>query len=454
MSFCILHYFFKFIIFICRNQGSRDLNFNLNPIMPTIKPVQATEREQFMDVLRGFAIFGIFIANLYGFTWYEFVTPESHSAWLLPHWDSKMFFLHHLFVEGKFYSIFSFLFGWGVAIQLYRAEEKGLQTTYYIRRRLFFMLLLGAIHLLLWPGDIVFLYAMLGFLLLFFRRFSNKALIWLSVLFVLSPIILYALKMHFRVLNYPSEVMFRTGGMLDAKIIHVNSDESFRAYIRNAGWLDILKADIPGFFYRYGDLFFQSRFPKVLGLMLLGLAAGRSNFYKRRAAFKKTLLFIAIAGIAWGFPANFMLARSMQEGGGSYYGYAPAGLYRTIYYAIGVAPLAAAYIALFMLAYDSYIGKKIGNLFSPVGKMAFTNYIMQTLIGNFVFLHAGLGYMEKVGPVYYTLFGMIVFVCQVIFSRVWLRYFNYGPLEWLWRSATYHKWQPLVKNKDHLDINP
>ena len=77
--------------------------------------------------------------------------------------------------------------------------------------------------------------------------------------------------------------------------------------------------------------------------------------------------------------------------------------------------------------------------------MAFSNYILQSLVGNFVFLGAGLGYMGKVGPVYYSIFGIFVFMLQVIGSTLWLRYFNFGPVEWLWRSATYRQWQPMKK---------
>ena len=77
--------------------------------------------------------------------------------------------------------------------------------------------------------------------------------------------------------------------------------------------------------------------------------------------------------------------------------------------------------------------------------MAFSNYVMQSLIGNFVFFSAGLNYMWKIGPVYYTLFGCIIFILQVIFSTIWLKFFNYGPVEWLWRSATYRKWQVMRK---------
>jgi uncharacterized protein len=83
--------------------------------------------------------------------------------------------------------------------------------------------------------------------------------------------------------------------------------------------------------------------------------------------------------------------------------------------------------------------------------MAFSNYVFQSLAGNFVFLGAGLGFMGQVGPVYFTLFGICFFIIQVILSTIWLKYFNYGPIEWVWRSATYKKWQPMRKNKNAED---
>jgi uncharacterized protein len=123
------------------------------------------------------------------------------------------------------------------------------------------------------------------------------------------------------------------------------------------------------------------------------------------------------------------------------------GLYQTIAYAIGVVPLALAYVGLFMLSFQTLAGKKILSVLAPVGKMAFSNYIMQSLTGNFVFLGPGLGYSGQVGPVYYTLFGIAVFIIQIILSTIWLKYFNYGPVEWLWRSATYKKWQAFRKTE-------
>ena len=415
--------------------------------MQSLSPVKSNEREIFMDVLRGFAILGIFIANLNAFTWYDFVDPAATGNFLLPKWDGKMLFLHHMFVEGKFYSIFSFLFGWGISLQLLRSEAQGITGISTIKRRLVIMLFLGAFHLLLWPGDIVFFYALLGFILLPLRRFSNKTLIITGIVLILSPILLYWLKMNFPLLNKPSDILFGIGGWADEKLNGIKSEADFRNMVRTGSWFTILKGDLSGFFFRYGDLFFISRIPKVLGMMLIGLVVGRSNFYKNILQHKKLLYGIIIFGLIVSIPANYMLAKYMMMNDGSYNELKPNGLYRTIAYAFGVAPLAAVYISLFMLAFQTGPGKRILPVFAPVGKMAFTNYLTHTLIGNFVFYNAGLGYMEKAGPVYYTLFALIIFVIQIIYSTIWLNNFNYGPVEWLWRSATYKQWQPFRKIK-------
>ena len=412
--------------------------------MQALAPVKANEREIFMDVLRGFAILGIFIANLNGFSWYREGLP-ANSPYLLPQADRSMSFLHHLFIEGKFYSIFSLLFGWGIALQFKRAAANGINALPTVRRRLFFMLLLGAVHLLIWPGDIVFFYGLLAFLLLPLRKFSNKVLLITGAVLILSPILLYWLKMTWPVLNYPSKFLIDTGIKVDGAIMNIKSEEEFLNVMKTGNWLDQLKMNISGFFFRYQYLIFVSRVPKVLGMFLIGYVIGRSDFYKNIEQHRKLVYTIIVAGLLIGLPANFFLAKQMQDHMRDYFELKMNGWYQTIAYALGVVPLALAYVGIFMLFFKTTTGKKIMSLVAPAGKMAFSNYIMQSLIGNFVFLGAGLGYMWKVGPVYYTIFGTLVFIGQVIISTVWLKYFNYGPVEWIWRSATYKKWQPLLK---------
>jgi uncharacterized protein len=257
--------------------------------------------------------------------------------------------------------------------------------------------------------------------------------------------------MSFPVLNFPVQKLYETGQWAD---VHLNprlkdakSQAEFVTLMKDSTWWDVLKGNMAGFFYRYGYLFFVSRVPKVLGMFLIGYVVGRSDFYKNIVQHKKILYRVIGIGLVIGLPANYFLAHYMAEFEGDYYNLKTNGLYETIVYALGVAPLALAYVSLFMLSFKTVAGKKILSVLAPVGKMAFSNYIMQSLTGNFVFLGAGLGYMGQVGPVYYTLFGCGFFCIQIIISTIWLRYFNYGPVEWLWRSATYKQWQRLKKQK-------
>ena len=415
--------------------------------MTLLSPVQVKEREVFMDVLRGFAILGIFIANLgTGFSWYR-GDPSVTGPYLVPAWDHKMSFLHHMLIEGKFYSIFSLLFGWGIALQIKRGIASGTDALPTVKRRLLFMLLLGFIHLLIWPGDIVFFYALVGFLLLPLRKFSNKALLITGGLLILSPIFLYGLKMLFPVLTFPSDKLNEAGMMVSGVMMDIRSEEEFMNKMHNGNWWDVFGANTGGIFFRYSYLFFVSRISKVLGMFLIGYVIGRTDFYKNIHQHKKLVYWVIAGGLIIGLPANYLLAHYMSTAMNDYFMLKEKGMYQTIVYAIGVAPLALAYTGLFMLAFKTHAGNKLLSFLAPAGKMAFSNYMMQSLIGNFVFLGAGLGYMGKVGPVYYTLFGIIVFILQVIFSTIWLKFFNYGPVEWVWRSATYKKWQPMIKAK-------
>ncbi|RYY57283.1 MAG: DUF418 domain-containing protein [Chitinophagaceae bacterium] len=417
--------------------------------MQQLAPTATQEREQFMDVLRGFAILGIFIANLAGFSWYF---PESgiSSPWLLPGPDRTMSFLHQMFIEGKFYSIFSLLFGWGIALQVKRGAARGIDAVPVVKRRLRWMLLLGAVHLLIWSGDIVFLYALLGFLLLALRKLSDRAMLTTGAILILLPIVLYAAKLHWPILAAPSGLMFQTGSEVLAKTngVVVMSDSEIAAYLAKASWWEVLKTNLAGFFYRYGYLFFVSRIPKVLGVFLIGYALGRSGFYNRIGENKESVYRIMGAGFLIGLPANYILARYMSYHGGDYFQLTPNGFYQTIAYAFGVVPLAIAYTGTLMLLYRN--AGKLLSVLAPVGKMAFSNYLMQSLIGSVVFLGAGLGFIGKVGPVCYTIFGVCVFIVQILLSHLWLRYFNYGPVEYLWRSATYRQWQPMRKMTNSL----
>ncbi len=408
-----------------------------------IAPIQNKDREVFMDVLRGFAIFGILIANLTagGLGWGP--NKVEVSPFLLPELDKQLDFWYTIFIDGKFYSIFSLLFGWGIALQIQRGINKGGDSIPIIRRRLMFMLLLGFVHILIWTGDIVLFYAMLGFLLLPFRRFSDKTLLITGAVLILMPIVLYAAKLQWPVLNVPAEILNTIGTSVIQKITGQSNTADFGSLWASTNWWDILKANIGGIFQRFSYLFFVSRIPKVFGMFLIGFVLGRSNFYKNITQNRKVVYWIIGLGVLIGLPANYFLAYYTQYFGADYYALKRNGLYQTIAYALGVAPFALAYVGTFMLCFQTSFGKKWMSVIAPVGKMAFSNYMTHSLVCQFVFLAAGLNYGGLVGTAGLTLFGIGLFSCQILISTLWLRYFNYGPLEWLWRSLTYWKLQPM-----------
>ncbi len=410
--------------------------------MQAILPVQNADREKIMDVLRGFALLGIFIANLHHFSFYNSknVTGPFHYSF-----DDIVEFFQGVLIEGKFYSIFSLLFGWGVSQQLYRAEKKGINALPTVRRRLGWMLLLGLMHLfILWTGDIVAFYAMLGFALLLFRKMSDKNLVICGVIFFLLPILLYALKMNFMWMNAPAGIVFETGVTIEKNLMGNSETGRLTGLEKTASWLLIWKQNIAGFFFRYGYLFFVSRIWKVLGVFLIGFMLGRNDNFKKITANKKILTYIILFGFLVALPANLLMSYYMGFED-DYWDLKMNGFYQTVFYAIGVAPLAFAYAAAIILWFRTKTGYKVLSLLQPVGKMAFSNYILQTLVAIIVFYGVGLAKGGQLGPTAWTIFAIAIYMCQIFISYVWLSYFNFGPVEWIWRSLTYKKWQPMKK---------
>ncbi len=412
--------------------------------MQTILPVQISEREKIMDVLRGFAILGIFIANLHHLSLFNSkqITGPFHYSF-----DHIVEYFQGVLVEGKFYSIFSLLFGWGISLQIYRAKNKGIDAISTVRRRLGWMLALGLMHIfILWPGDIVAFYAMLGFALLLFRKMSDKSLLIWGVIFFLLPILLYALKMNIIWMNAPAGIVFETGSMIEKKLLGTAKIGPISGLDATASWILIWKHNIAGFFYRYGYLFFVSRIWKVLGVFLIGFMLGRNDNFKKILQNKKILIYIILFGAIVALPANFLMAYYMGFED-DYWDLKMNGFYYTVFYAIGVAPLALAYASGIVLWFQTKTGFKILSLLQPVGKMAFSNYILQSLVGITVFYGVGLAKGGQLGATAWTIFAVGIFTFQIFISYVWLSYFNYGPLEWIWRSLTYKKWQPMKKIK-------
>src|SRR5215204_1313054 len=402
----------------------------------TALPVLQTERAGILDSLRGFAILGIFLDNIFGFTGYGFFTQPMREA--LPTWpaDGILGLCELAFVKGKFYSLFSLLFGIGFSIILIRNEQKGINPLKIFYRRLVILLLIGAGHLvLLWEGDILMLYALIGMLLPLFRKFSDKALLIWAAALILSPILIDTVKILLHV---------KTGDFIEAIAKRIDTsngvptDNSYAQYLykEGSGWKEWRNWQRSGFFWRYSDLIESNRIPKVLGMFLLGFYAGRKMIYLQLENYVPLLKKLRKWGFIIGLPASIALAYfEIDEKNIPH----PLGLIETALYAISVVPLSLAFVSSICLQWIKKKGNTKWKLLAPVGRMALTNYLMQTIIGITLFYGVGLGFGGNIGPCVFFPIAFGIYILQIIYSNLWFKYFNYGPMEWIWRQLTYWK---------------
>ena len=405
-------------------------------------PVLQNERADILDVLRGFALLGVLLDNIFGFTGWGFFTQsmrESLSTWPA---DGIVALSEFTFIKGKFYSLFSLLFGIGFSIILIRNEQRGIDPLKIFYRRLFILLLIGAGHLfLLWEGDILMLYALIGMLLPLFRKCSDKALLTWAAALILSPILIDIVKVLLHV---------KTGDFIEAIAKRIDTsngvptDDSYAQYLfkEGSGWKEWRNWQRSGFFWRYSDLIESNRIPKVLGMFLLGFYAGRKMIYadleNHVSLFKKLRFWGFVIGIPSAVTCTYfgIFQKSIPN---------PLGLGNTFFYAFSVVPLCLAYTSVICLHWIKRKGNSKLKVLAPVGRMALTNYLMQTIIGITLYYGVGLGFGGNIGPAVFIPIGLGVYTLQIIYSNLWFKYFNYGPMEWIWRQLTYWKRLPLRK---------
>ena len=412
-------------------------------------PVSFNERADILDVLRGFALLGVLLDNLFGFTGWGFLSQEMREA--LPTWsaDGPLALLERTFIHGKFYSLFSLLFGIGFSIILIRNEQKGINPLKIFYRRLFILLLIGAVHLFfIWEGDILFLYALIGLFLPLFRKCSDKALLVWAAALILSPVLIDVIKVIFNfrtgefLMTIAQEIDKKNGIPLDG------GEASQYLYKEASGFREWRNWMEPGFFYRYSDLIESNRIPKVLGMFLFGFYAGRKLIYlhleNHISLFKKLRLW----GFAVGIPAAIactwfaIFARQHMKSELALLG-------DTFFYALSVVPLSLAYASVICLHWIKKEGNTRLRVLVPMGRMALTNYLMQSILGIIIYYNLGFGLGGDIGPAFYLPIGLAVYAFQVLYSNFWFKYFNYGPLEWIWRMLTYGKRLKILKTKNY-----
>lgn len=388
----------------------------------------ASERIDLLDALRGLAIFGILLANIVDWSGWGSLTDPQKLGLAGEVGERWYDFLLAMLVEGKFYTIFSFLFGLGFALQLSRLEKRGANGLAIFRRRLAILLAIGILHMvLIWSGDILALYAALGFLLPSMRHWSDRRLLVGAVVLILLPIP-GGITMHLLGIP-PGFGLFALGNRLFVALGgELGKEAMWRA---REDWGALFAWNFPGPLFRIGSFFASWRIPKVLAIMMLGLWAGRRLIAGTLLEDRMLLKRVAIAGFLIGLPVNFAFA---ANGGLDQEEFKPA-LIAFILYATGVVPLGLAYAASFALAWPK--ARAVLGIFAPPGRMALTNYLMHSVLCIIIFYGIGFGLFGKLNPLEICGVALVIFTGQIILSRLWLSTFAQGPVEGLWRRLTY-----------------
>lgn len=392
-----------------------------------------------IDVLRGFALFGILYAHM--IFWYSGgPLPEKiYQAYLdIP--NGIAIGLHMLFFSSKFFSLFSFLFGLSFYIQIKSLVAKHDNAALRFAWRLLILGIIGLIHHAFWRADILTIYVPLGLLLLFARNLSNKATLVLAVLFILN--------IPTKIIEIVSIIAQGTPEFIPSNFVE-NGAKYFIA-INQGSFAEVVTHNMYAMKEKIEFLISSGRFFITFGFFLLGMLAGRLQWFDDieksqpffKNVWKKSGLFIivvAVVGIAFGITANALAVDFKNAPWARWFGGSLADAFNasvTVFY--------IASIALLMLKPKWHA--RLAPL-SHIGKMALTSYLSQSLFGVILFFHFGLGLFFITSPAMNAVLCCVVFGVQIVFCKLWLQHFNYGPIEWLWRSATYLKWQKLAKKE-------
>ncbi|MCI4569382.1 DUF418 domain-containing protein [Lysobacter sp. CFH 32150] len=403
-----------------------------------LAPISARERIEVMDVLRGFALLGILLMNIEAFVGPVFealggVNPRFQGAdrWV----DTAIYVL----VQGKFFTLFSLLFGMGFAVMLERANAAGAGGTALYARRLLALLGIGLVHaILIWSGDILLTYALIGFvLLLFFRRTPVSRLPKWGIALYLLPMLLtwgWAIGVTMAQQDPQAAAEMQKGMAEQGKQIAAMAEAERQAYGAGTYLQAVAQraADtgaMLSFIFFGGGLF--------LAMFLFGAWFVRSGVIRDTSAHLPLFRHLRNVGLGLGLP--LMLWSTWRH---------PTMSFSEMNLGIALAQSAAllanllmcmGYFSVIVLAMQQPAWARRLHWLAPAGRMALTNYLMQSVICTAIFYGYGLGYFEQLPRAWQPLFVVVVFALQVMYSRWWLSRYRYGPMEWLWRWLTYRK---------------
>ena len=400
-------------------------------------PVSEAGRIHAIDALRGFAVLGILIVNIWTFAWVATTYPNPSAApgGGLAGVDLWIWGAVNLFADTKFISIFSMLFGAGIALMSERMEPRGASGRRLHYRRQFWLLALGLLHAYgIWHGDILVPYALCGFLLYPCRRWSPHRLLWTGGLAIAVVVLLFGLvQVTLPFLSAEERTALAAewappATQLDAEIAAMRGGWTAQLPIRATYAAFVQGIAFPAYLlWRVGGLMLVG-----MALYKLGVLSARrpAAFYRRLAGWGLGLgLPVIAAGLWYNVAGGFAWERSTF--GGSLFNY------------VGSVGVFLGYVGLVMLFARGTRMAGVRARLAAVGRMALTNYIAQSVFCSIIFYGHGLGAFERVGSVACVGIVVAIWALQLAWSPWWLARFRFGPLEWLWRTLSYGQRQPM-----------
>ena len=394
-----------------------------------LAPVGPDERIHALDLLRGWALFGVLWSNLND--WYGTATPVTRLDYALS-WTQQYL------IETRFYSLLVILFGIGFGIQLTRANDLGIdvRNTYY--RRSAALLAIGVVHgTLIWGGDILTIYALVSFALVMFRTATNRQLVTAAILlYVLGSSVvwdvMYLAGLRFVVQTAPLDYLFPHGS-----------------------WLEVERARLAQYLGGLGRWALRS-YPSILASFLIGLWAVRSGYLRRvveNPASTRRLLLVAVIAAAVGF-ATWTYADVLWPRAEAPSGFRPRfpfpyfqlsvlrRLVLTLFDWVNVGT-SIAYACVFLLLSQRPRAARLVRPLAAAGRMGLTTYLTQSVVCTVLFYSYGLRWYGTVGFTGMLVITLVIYACQMVVSTWWLKRFRFGPAEWLWRKLTYGDVGPM-----------
>lgn len=394
-----------------------------------VSPTLLGNRIESLDMLRGFALLGIFIANMLTFhSPYFYIDP--HTYFSTPG-DQFSYKIISIFIEASFYPIFAMLFGYGLQMQYEKSVVNKTPFAPIMAKRLAILMAFGLIHaLFIWSGDILFTYAIMGFIMIGVVRIPKKWLLPVALVVYLIPTLLLIGGTYFVTKMFPDDLM---EGYSDIQRI----EQAITAY-GHGSYVDALLFRIPEWLLIGLPAMFMGVF-MVLPLIMLGAVFAKVKLFERAAQFKGRIALVTLLSFVVG-----IVIKSLP------YLDEPTYYYKLTQQLIGGPILAIGYAGVILLLCQLPIFQKVFRPISKAGRMSLTTYLTQSIVATLIFYNYGFGLYGKVDIETGTLMAIGIFILQVIFAELWLMKFKMGPFEWIWRKVTYGK--NLTKKEEKVQV--